>query len=228
MSKQKGKRKSDEQKAIPAKVLRSLPMKRRALALRPEVKFHDTAITLASALALVAGRNYTGANTVGCELTQIPVGTDRINRIGREVFITRLTVRAQVESDGATPCRYRCIIFSDNEAQASLSTEIENVYKTRLANQIDMNTLREMGQSDRFRVLYNQMSPSLVDTGSAMDFRHNWDIDVPVNQKVRFPSAATTLPNNFALYIVYVADFVQAAGFNPSFTHQCRIKFLDQ
>lgn len=198
---------------------------------RPEIKFHDVAVV--APLSLLATQNYTDNSLV--LLNVIPQGTDRNQRIGRDVYMKALHVRAEAnfffEAGNPTEVsRFRCVAFYDNEAGSVSSTAIEQVYKTRVAGQIDMNITRNLVDSTRYKVIFNGLSPTMAGSGSgiALPDKYTWEYDVPLNQKIRFAGSATTNPQNFLIYLVFIADNVQAAAaFNPTFTLQSRVTFYD-
>lgn len=225
--------KAAPKKAAPAQLVKysvPRPMKRGP---RPEIKFHDVAILPAAPLTLQAGQNYTDNSLV--LLNVIPQGTDRINRIGRDVYMSKLHVRAEVDyfTVGADPFRvnrFRCIAFMDIEAGSVGTNTVEQVYKTRAAGQIDMNITRNLTDSTRYRVLFNGLSPTMAGSsgGLSLPDKYTWEYDVPLNQKIRFAGSATTNPQNYLIYLCFVSDDNQLAGsFEPRFTLQSRVMFYD-
>lgn len=225
--------KAAPKKAAPAQLVKysvSRPMKRGP---RPEIKFHDFVVLPSAPVQLQAGQNYTDNSLM--LLNVIPQGTDRINRIGRDVYMKSLHLRAEVDfffeaGDPTKVNRFRCIAFYDTEAGSVGTNIIEQVYKTRAAGQIDMNITRNLTDSTRYRVLFNGLSPTMAGNGSgiALPDKYTWEYDVPLNQKIRFAGSATTNPQNFLLYLCFVSDDNQAAAlFNPRFSVQSRVMFYD-
>lgn len=200
---------------------------------KKESKFHDTSAPgfPGAGVLLTGTSNYTTAQN----LTLVSQGTDRDERIGREIFVTQLHVRATVfyPSNGTgtnVNCRFRCVVFIDKEAQTLGTNAMELIYKTRAAGQLDMNTLRNMEDDpSRFKILYNQMSPELVPANENVGLPafHTWETNLPVNLPVKYSSTGV-VPVTNAMYIAWISDYDVSAIFNPNFYYNCRIMFADQ
>lgn len=198
--------------------------------MRPELKFFDTYTPLTG---FVVGANY----TAGVLLNGVAAGTDRNQRIGREIFIKSLRCRVSVYMPNGNPAtfptpqaRFRCIAFIDKEVGAIVPSTIENVYTTRAANQIEFNTLRNMADPAKYKVLYNQPSPMMSFEGNLMgQSRHTWEFNVPINLSTKWSStsAATVLTNLIYLYVVS-EDIPSVVGIAPAYIAQTRIMFSDQ
>lgn len=228
-----GKRKQQfEEKDSTKKSAGSKPMMRRKTIipqLQRELKFHDFQILLSGPQTLVAGIN----STTPQSLNTIPQGADRINRLGRDVFMKSLHMKVTVDCGAAVTdtSRFRLIVYLDKENVAPAAI-LAALYKIRAANEIDMNTTRELADSVRLKVLKNELSPTLITqpsvTGVSYPNRFTWDVDIPLNIKCRFAGAATAIPNNNGLYYAVISDNNQAAGtFSPFFTVQSRVMFYD-
>lgn len=200
---------------------------------KQETKFHDAAVAgfPGAGITLTGTSNYTAA----LNLTSVPQGTDRDERIGREIFVTQLHVRATVfyPSNGTgtnVNSRFRCVVFIDKEAQTLGTNAMELLYKTRSVGQLDMNTLRNMEDDpSRFKILYNQMSPELVPVNESVGLPgfHTWETNLPVNLPVKYPSTGV-VPVTNAMYIAFISDYDTSAIFTPQFYFNCRIMFADQ
>lgn len=238
-----GKRKQVyEEKTVTKKALGPPPgiykkkMKKRPAIPKPrkELKFHDAATTGAfpgSGVQLNPGNNYTVAQAI----TLVPQGTDRDERIGREIFISSLHFKsfAYYQGNGTgtnVNARFRCVIFVDKEAQTLGTDAAELLYKTRTAGNIDMNTTRFLSDDpSRFKVLYNQLSHEMVPANEnlAMPSFHQWETVLPVNLSVKFASGVN-VPVTNALYVLWISDLDPSAIFVPEFYFQSRLMFADQ
>lgn len=193
---------------------------------RPEDKFFDatTAIT-----GWAAGVNYTS----GLTCNGIAAGTDRNNRIGREVYMKRLNARVSVympTGASASPqARFRCIAFVDKEVGAIVPAIIESVYLTRAAGQIEYNTLRNMADPSRFQVLYNQPSPMMSFEGTLMgQSRYTWEINVPLGFTTKFSSTSGATPLTNLIYIFVISEDIPSVVLTaPGYGINSRVTFSD-
>lgn len=198
---------------------------------KKEMKIIDTARTFTTPVALQVGKNYSEVTS----LNFVSAGTDRNQRIGREIHMQRLhftaTAVAAISSAPFQPVRFRCILFIDKESVQPLSVDIlQEVYKADSATTVDFNLRRVMTDPSRFKVLYSQESPTLcpVISGTqnvAMPIAHTWDVNVPLTELVSYASGSNVpLKNN--IYAVFLADNV-VINQQHVFTYQSRVMFSD-
>lgn len=198
-----------------------------------EDKFIDTANLPSGPLFLQNTKNY----TTPISLNFVSAGTDRNNRIGREIHMKRLHHTAIVSTiasaNVAIPVRFRCIIFIDKESVQPLSADLlQEVYKGVSPVFVDFNLRRNMTDPSRFKVLYSKESPTIQfrPSGNAgLPLEYTWDVNIPLKEVVNYASGSNVpLKNN--LYCVFMSDQAIGAGTaqEPFFTNQSRVMFTDQ
>lgn len=230
-----GKRKQQyEEKTVTKKMVAPPPgiyrfKRRQQFVRRPytELKFHD----FVSSTTLNVGLNQ--SSQLATQLNLVPQGTDRNQRIGREVVMKYLVVRATVQVDNTgsandSRTRHQCVVFCDKEAGAISATAMSLLYKNS-AGVIDYNIQRDMGQPSRMMELARRRSPVMFDSNDlAFPDRYTWEFTVPLkNMRARFSGSAVT-PTDNLIYIGFICDQVQSAIVNPVYTISTRVVFEDK
>lgn len=232
----KRKHQSEEKKSAPPGLRKKKPAV--LYKMRPELKFVDSGTDFFVPKFLLANLNYNDCNDVTYRLNLVAQGTDRANRVGRKIVITRIEISGFLDNiNHEVPFDAKMIVWLDKEASAPVSTQILSVYKKDSAtNALNYNLIRDLNDSARYKVLAIKefghvgagtgVAPNEVQPSSKQASAH-LNVQIPVN----YPSSGSSPVDNLMM-VSFVCSRLQGSGaaftISPEIKFQCRVMFTDQ
>lgn len=210
----------------------------KSMVIRPEVKAVD--VTAAANFLSFAS----GAAVI--LLNGLILGSDRHNRIGRKVQISKLNTRLSLFQSGGSTIKEQDLLMMlvlDRDCEAALPT-LDQIIQTTNKNGTPVTQILSqpnLNSTQRFQILRKKIISLRPTFGAAIapavmpnnfqDDSINWEWNVPMNVVTQFNSGNTGLVTdieNNALYLIYTTSLTSGTVTDfPSFQLSSRVRFYD-